>query len=815
MKPLISCLLSVALFTFFIVTSSHAQVVDELRLGYDTDSTPLKQQDVIASPDGKLLAFVYMNDTITQMKRVYYHSIKIFDVHTQKFIGSIDSLWLQIVDFRQPIFTFVGSSHLAIAVQERKKAFIHLYDIHTKELRKLEATGTDQTIYALFYSPTQNLLLVRTAKFMSSKSSIRAFEVGSSFQERYHIEVPSMSLRPMKMDPQGELLSFTEDSNKIHLINISSGKLMSTVGNIENAFRVGAYVQSEFDNNGNMLNMIINGGHTKFKLEVFSLKSFTSEFYEIKDVIFETLKGGVEFMELVGNTLLIGGHSAFSVVNITSGEVLYNTMVDRKNDRSNILRLTPDTFLIYSNSLVLRDSYVYFNNNKIYDVQNQKITGYLYTDGTDNFCVVGRDGKVDGSLAALNKVYWTSRRSNERTYLERTYEQQFTPRLLNAILSSSYKSASAFDIDMVINKLPRLTLKNFNNSPISEPDKLVSRQKVNQLEIAVMENHEELSELRLFQNGKLIKSWPKNQSNTYSYEVSLNNAFGNINYFHATASTKSGVDTEKLKFKVDYSGASQENPKLYLLTIGINNYKNPKYNLNYAHDDADGISKTLTSRSTKLFSEVVEYKIRNDQAVKTNILMALEDIKNKSQEQDLLFVYYAGHGVMSGSTDENRDFYLIPHDVVQLYGNEELLAERGISASELKGISQKINSQKQIFVLDACQSAGALDTFLRGAEEEKAIAQLARSTGTYWITSTGSNQFAAEFAKLGHGLFTYTMLEGMNGQGDVNQDKKLTIKELTFYLENKVPEVAEKLNGKPQYPSAYSFGNDFILMMFD
>ena len=158
---------------------------------------------------------------------------------------------------------------------------------------------------------------------------------------------------------------------------------------------------------------------------------------------------------------------------------------------------------------------------------------------------------------------------------------------------------------------------------------------------------------------------------------------------------------------------------------------------------------------------------------------------------------------------------MIPHDVVQLYGNEELLAERGISASELKGISQKINSQKQIFVLDACQSAGALDTFLRGAEEEKAIAQLARSTGTYWITSTGSNQFAAEFAKLGHGLFTYTMLEGMNGQGDVNQDKKLTIKELTFYLENKVPEVAEKLNGKPQYPSAYSFGNDFILMMFD
>ena len=58
--------------------------------------------------------------------------------------------------------------------------------------------------------------------------------------------------------------------------------------------------------------------------------------------------------------------------------------------------------------------------------------------------------------------------------------------------------------------------------------------------------------------------------------------------------------------------------------------------------------------------------------------------------------------------------------------------------------------------------------------EERAIAQLARSTGTYWITATGSDQFATEFEELGHGVFTYSLIEGLKGMAD-NGDSKITI----------------------------------------
>jgi uncharacterized caspase-like protein len=227
------------------------------------------------------------------------------------------------------------------------------------------------------------------------------------------------------------------------------------------------------------------------------------------------------------------------------------------------------------------------------------------------------------------------------------------------------------------------------------------------------------------------------------------------------------------------------------------------------------VESSIKTNSASIFPNVVTYSIRNDQAIKQNIINALEEIKGKALEQDLLLVYYAGHGVMSGQEAQSRDFFLVPHDVTQLYGRDDMLTEKGISALELRKYSQSINAQKQVFILDACQSSGALEALaVRGAAEEKAIAQLARSTGTFWITSTGTNQFASEFDKLGHGIFTYALLEGIKGQGDGNQDKKLTVRELSTFVENLVPELTEKLNGTPQFPSAYSFGNDFILMIY-
>lgn len=89
-----------------------------------------------------------------------------------------------------------------------------------------------------------------------------------------------------------------------------------------------------------------------------------------------------------------------------------------------------------------------------------------------------------------------------------------------------------------------------------------------------------------------------------------------------------------------------------------------------------------------------------------------------------------------------------------------------------------------------------------------------RSTGSHRLTASGTDQFATEFSQLGHGVFTYVLLEGLKGE-DANGDQQITINELKAYLEVQVPELSQKYKGSPQYPAIYGFGNDFPIGMVE
>ena len=98
--------------------------------------------------------------------------------------------------------------------------------------------------------------------------------------------------------------------------------------------------------------------------------------------------------------------------------------------------------------------------------------------------------------------------------------------------------------------------------------------------------------------------------------------------------------------------------------------------------------------------------------------------------------------------------------------------------------------------------------------KKKAMAQLSRSSGVHVLAASGSEQFAIEFAELGHGLFTYVLLEALSGAADgAPKDGKVTIYELKAYLDARVPEYSSKYKGKPQYPVTYSRGQDFPVVL--
>lgn len=112
--------------------------------------------------------------------------------------------------------------------------------------------------------------------------------------------------------------------------------------------------------------------------------------------------------------------------------------------------------------------------------------------------------------------------------------------------------------------------------------------------------------------------------------------------------------------------------------------------------------------------------------------------------------------------------------------------------------------------MDACHSGAALKGMKTraAANDEKAMVQLARSSGVVMIASSGSKQFATEFDILKHGVFTYALLEALDGKAG-NGDNKITVNELKFYMEERVPELTKQYGGEAQYPTGFMRGNDF------
>jgi uncharacterized caspase-like protein len=226
--------------------------------------------------------------------------------------------------------------------------------------------------------------------------------------------------------------------------------------------------------------------------------------------------------------------------------------------------------------------------------------------------------------------------------------------------------------------------------------------------------------------------------------------------------------------------------------------------LNYALADAQSFKDEVEKDAKSVLSQVQTYFITDAEAKKDGISGAFDRIKATAKPEDVFIFYYAGHGVIG----QNGEFYLVPTDVSNLRNVQEELDQKGIPAKMMQEYAIEIPAQKQLFILDACQSAGAFEELLtQEGSQQKSIAVVSRSTGTHWIAASGAKQFANEFAQLGHGAFTYVLLEAL--QGAAQEGQWITVNGLKNYLQIKVPELMKKYSGTQQYPASYGFGSDF------
>lgn len=439
---------------------------------------------------------------------------------------------------------------------------------------------------------------------------------------------------------------------------------------------------------------------------------------------------------------------------------------------------------------------------------------YTYMQINQNdWLVTNTSGFFDGTNNAQQYVNYV--KGLEVVPISSMFNKYFTPNLSKRIMSGEKFSYNESEFNKKLQLIPSLELgfASKDNHLIYTDSVLISKSNFVYLDLKVNSSQSLLYTTHVYRNGKLVKNvlMQRGQvSNENHVGVHLNNG---LNTLTIVVENELGYESKKQELKIFHDGKKFKTD-LYVLAIGINEYQNPSYHLNYAAQDADAFLNKLNKGSDSLFSNTYFYHLSNTETSKATILSKWQEIEKEIGPEDVFVFYFAGHGVMS--IDEiNKQFFLIPFDQKQMYGTALELAPKSISGEELTQLSTKLSAEKQLYIIDACQSGGAIQTFAsRGFEREKALAQLARSTGTYFLTASQDYQFANESTELKHGIFTYSILEALSGNDATSAlDKKITVGELKNYVEERVPELSKQYHTKIQYPQSYGFGQDFPLVL--
>lgn len=458
----------------------------------------------------------------------------------------------------------------------------------------------------------------------------------------------------------------------------------------------------------------------------------------------------------------------------------------------------------------------YDGSSRIWDAQTLEELAQLYYFSNDSWVIVTPDGRFEAKGDAMQLVHYVQ--GLDVLPIESFFDKYYTPNLFAQVLEEKNLQKQEIirgkDLSKGFALPPSVKIINIPGNQSVATASL-------DVEVEVTDQGGGIDEILLYLNGKLVETTQrgfkpiekKGEANVKTFSLQLTNG---TNEIKATAYNLQRTEAIPCIVHVNYIADDSQQPNLYLVCIGINEYKNQKYNLQYAIPDADAFFNQVKKGAKPIFRRIETKFIQNTEATRDNILRAFGDIQLSARQQDVLIFYYAGHGVMSEEEEDCPvDFYLIPTDVTTLYGNNDMLRSKAISARELMDVSRKVKAQKQLFILDACQSGGAVETFAsRGVAEEKAMMQLARSAGIALFAASNSDQYASEIKQLGHGVFTYSILEALKGKADGGYgDQKITISELRAYLDDNVPELTKQYRGQAQFPQCIMKGMDFPIVI--
>ena len=220
--------------------------------------------------------------------------------------------------------------------------------------------------------------------------------------------------------------------------------------------------------------------------------------------------------------------------------------------------------------------------------------------------------------------------------------------------------------------------------------------------------------------------------------------------------------------------------KRYAIVVGVSEYEADISPLPYAKNDAVRLASILTRHAS--FENVRTYLLANEpenppgivvsSPTRANILEKMDYVCREAGPDDLILVYFAGHGAEVSTVP-----YLLSCDTKM-----NILDKTALNVTEINDMLQKSEAKCILRFFDACRSPfaearGGLGRMTAGFEE--ALSKTA--TGWASLCSCSSGEVAHESSEFSQGVFSYYLCEGLMGKA-ANKEAVITLESLVDYV---------------------------------
>jgi hypothetical protein len=235
--------------------------------------------------------------------------------------------------------------------------------------------------------------------------------------------------------------------------------------------------------------------------------------------------------------------------------------------------------------------------------------------------------------------------------------------------------------------------------------------------------------------------------------------------------------------------------KTLVLSVGVGHYADPVHfpALPNAPGDARAVVETLADRTC----DVHTVTLVDGDATTAAVTSAIEGHLSRARDGDRVTFYFAGYGTRAADGSPR----LLCHDA--------RAGDDGLALDALASALSLVEGDKLILIDAAFDGRGrSVRGGTHAGKSDAAIFEQWRNTSALLAAGPGDGAIAPEH--LGHGLFTFHLLEAIGRAADMNRDGVTSVREMSAYIEPRVAAEAEIL-GERQTPTAAGVGRAFAL----